>query len=127
MGPSSKAAAPDRLIQFCGANCRQCDTYRGFLGGNERGLVNPETGYRCCWLPADHGWWASLGRDCPIKTCCERRAILFCGECEQFSDCDRMEAFYAQPGYEALRRRMFDALRKLTEGAEGPVLGDDVS
>jgi hypothetical protein len=46
MTPVSK-----QLIRFCGADCSNCDAYKRFLAGDESGLVNPETNYRCCWLP----------------------------------------------------------------------------
>ncbi len=100
-------AALERLIRFCGADCSTCDTYRRFLEGDESGLVNRETGYRCCWLPGDY----PRGRDCPIRMCCEERGVRFCGECDLFEDCARMRRFYAQPGYDELRRRMLDIVR----------------
>ena len=95
---------PKRLIRFCGADCSNCDTYERFLAGDESGLVNPENDYRCCWLPKDY----TKGRDCPIRTCCEEKGILFCGECGQFEQCVTMKEFYSQPGYDELRRRMFE-------------------
>jgi hypothetical protein len=95
---------PGRLIRFCGADCGRCDSYKHFLAGDESGLVNPETDYRCCWLPKDYPG----GRDCPIRACCEEKGILFCGECGQFEGCVRMREFYSQPGYGELRRRMLD-------------------
>jgi hypothetical protein len=92
-----------RPIRFCGADCSKCDAYQRFLAGDEGGLVNPETNYRCCWLPKDY----PKGRDCPIRTCCEEKGVLFCGECSQFEECVRMQEFYSQPGYDELRSRMF--------------------
>jgi hypothetical protein len=99
---------PERLVRFCGADCSNCETYERFLAGDGGGVVNPETGYRCCWLPEDY----PRGRDCPIRVCCEERGILFCGMCGQLEECARMEAFYAQPGYDRLRRRMFDEIER---------------
>jgi hypothetical protein len=32
--------------------------------------------------------------------------------CGQLEECARMEAFYAQPGYDRLRRRMFDEIER---------------
>jgi hypothetical protein len=60
---------PKRLIRCCGADCSNCDVYKRFLAGDESGLANPETSYRCCWLPKDY----PKGRDCPIRTCCEEK------------------------------------------------------
>ena len=99
-----ESMAPERLIRYCGADCSQCDTYQRFLLGDAGGVVNPETQYRCCWLPRDY----SQGRDCPIRTCCEDKEIVFCGQCRQFETCDTMQAFYAQPGYEKLRAKMLE-------------------
>jgi hypothetical protein len=73
--------------------------------------VNSETGYRCCWLPESY----PEGRDCPIRVCCEERDVLFCGACAQLEQCTRMEEFYTQPGYDELRRRMFDEIRRRKE------------
>jgi hypothetical protein len=98
----------ERLIRFCGADCRDCEPYRDFLAGVETGLVNPETRYRCCWLPDDY----PEGRDCPIKACCDEKGVLFCGECSQFETCARMNEFYAQPGYDRLRRRMLEEVAR---------------
>jgi len=95
---------PQRLIRFCGADCSNCDTYKHFLAGDETGLVNPETNYRCCWLPEDY----PRGRDCPIKTCCEEKEILFC----EIEECARMKEFYSKPGYDKLRRRMLEEVAK---------------
>jgi hypothetical protein len=97
---------PDRLIRFCGADCSSCETYRHLLAGDASGLVNPKTQYRCCWLPADY----PEGRDCPIRTCCEEKGHLFCGECDQFEGCTRMSEFYSQPGYDECRKRMFEEI-----------------
>ncbi|MGD8245046.1 MAG: DUF3795 domain-containing protein [Anaerolineae bacterium] len=102
---------PERLVRFCGADCSNCETYQRFLAGDERGVMDPETGYRCCWLPESY----AEGRDCPIKACCEQRGILFCGVCDQFEQCARMEEFYAQPGYDALRRRMVEEIERRKE------------
>ena len=104
--------APRRLVRFCGADCGHCDTYRLFLAGDASGLVNRETGYRCCWLPAHY----REGRDCPIKTCAEQHGVAYCGACSQFDQCERMQAFYAQPGYDALRERMLQAVHRMAEG-----------
>ena len=95
-----------RLIRFCGSDCSACDKYKRFLADDESGLVNPENNYRCCWLPKDY----PRGRDCEIRTCCEEKGIAFCGECGQFEGCARMTEFYSKPGYDALRRRMFDEI-----------------
>ena len=95
---------PNRLIRFCGVDCSACDTYKRFLAGDETGLVNPENDYRCCWLPKDY----PRGRDCPIRICCDEKGIRFCGECGQFEGCGRIQGFYAQPGYDALRNRMLE-------------------
>jgi hypothetical protein len=35
---------------------------------------------------------------------------LFCAECDQFGQCELAATFYAQPGYEALKKRMFDVV-----------------
>ncbi len=99
-------AARVPLIRPCGADCSQCETYARFLAGEHGGLVNLETGYRCCWLPPDY----PEGQDCPIFACSERHQVTFCGECPEFQHCARMRAFYAQPGYETLRRRMLEAM-----------------
>ena len=103
---------PKRLIRFCGADCGGCETYKGLLAGDETGLVNPETGYRCCWLPKDY----PRGRDCEIRTCCEEQGVSYCGQCDRFDGCARMEAFYSQPGYDALRARMLEAMHELEAG-----------
>lgn len=99
---------PKRLIRFCGADCGQCASYERFLAGDTSGLVNPETEYRCCWLPADY----PQGRTCAIAACCEGRGLSFCARCDQFNRCEIVEAFYAQPGYERLRERMLEALNR---------------
>jgi hypothetical protein len=96
--------APERFIRFCGADCSDCDTYKHFLAGDESGLVNPETDFRCCWLPKDY----PKGRDCWIRICCEEKGILLCGECDQFEECVRIEEFYAKPGYDELRKRALE-------------------
>jgi len=107
-----KSQKPERLVRFCGADCSNCDTYKRFLAGDGSGLVNAETNYRCCWLPEDY----PEGMDCPIKKCCEEKGILFCGECRQFEECIRMKKFYSKPGYDELRRRMFEEIvRRKTE------------
>jgi hypothetical protein len=98
--------SPKCLIRFCGADCRNCDQYKRFLEGDASGLVNPENDYRCCWLPKDY----PRGRDCEIRTCCEDKGIMFCGECGQFEECTRMNEFYAKPGYDELRRRMLQQI-----------------
>jgi hypothetical protein len=98
---------PKRLVRFCGADCGDCDTYKGFLAGDETGLVNPENNYRCCWLPKDY----PRGKDCEIRMCCEEKGILYCGECIQFEGCTTMEVFYSKPGYDALRMRMLEAVQ----------------
>jgi hypothetical protein len=105
---SDKGPLPRRLIRFCGADCSQCETYRRFLAGDASGVVNPETGYRCCWLPKNY----SKGRDCPIRECCGEKGLLFCGECAQFQECTRMAEFYAQSGYDKLRERMLEEVAK---------------
>ena len=64
--------------------------------------MNPETGYRCCWLPRDY----PQGQDFPIRVCCEEKGILLCGECDGLEDCERMAQFYSRPGYDALKSRM---------------------
>lgn len=99
---------PTRLIRFCGSDCSNCDSYKRFMMGDESGLVNIETNYRCCWLPRDY----PRGKDCEIRACCEEKGILFCGECGQFEGCIRMKVFYSKPGYDTLRRRMLDEVKK---------------
>ena len=99
---------PERLIRFCGADCSHCDTYKRMLAGDEGGLVNTESGYRCCWLLRDY----PRGKDCPIRTCCEEHNVLFCGECDQFEECARMKAFYSKPGYDELRTSMFEEMAR---------------
>lgn len=99
---------PDDMIRFCGADCSDCEAHRRFRAGDESWLVNPETGYRCCWLPRDY----ARGHDCPIRLCCEERSIRFCGVCDEFDTCDRMAAFYARPGYHRLRERMLQIVRQ---------------
>ena len=106
-----KDLLPKQSIRFCGSDCSDCDTFQRFLAGDERGVVNAENDYRCCWLPKDY----PRGRDCPIRTCCEEKGILFCGECEQFEACARMIEFYAQPGYDVLRARMLAEVAKRKE------------
>ena len=107
-----------RLIRFCGSDCSDCETYKRFLRGDESGLVNPENQYRCCWLPQDY----PAGRDCEIRMCCEEKRIRLCGECDQFEGCTRMKEFYAKPGYDALRTRMLEEVRK--RGGDGSLLVD---
>ena len=107
--------APERLIRYCGADCSQCDTYERFLRGDAGGVVNPETLYRCCWLPQDY----PQGKDCPIRTCCDEQEILLCGECKQFEACDSIRAFYAQPGYDKLRMRMLQEVARRQAGEVG--------
>ena len=68
--------------------------------------MNPETEYRCCWLPKDY----PQGRDCPIRVCCEGKGLLLCGECGEFEGCARMRDFYGQPGYDKLRKRMLERI-----------------
>jgi hypothetical protein len=102
---------PKRLIRFCGADCSNCDTYRYFMAGDESGLVNPETNYRCCWLPKNY----PKGRDCPIRVCCEEKGVLFCGACGQFEECARMKEFYSKPGYDELKRRMLEEVARRGE------------
>jgi hypothetical protein len=97
---------PKRLVRFCGADCGGYDTYHCFLAGDENALVNSENDYRCCWLPNSY----EKGRDCPIRVCCEERGVLFCGECDELEGCERMEAFYSQPGYDEAKRRMFEEI-----------------
>lgn len=104
---------PRRLVRFCGADCSQCATYLAFQAGDTSRLVNPENQYRCCWLPKDY----PEGRDCPIRVCCDARGLLLCGECAEFEGCDRMRAFYAQPGYDELRNRMLHLARMLEQTA----------
>jgi len=108
---TNESLMPDRLVRFCGADCGNCDTYRNFLAGDEGGLVNPDNQYRCCWIPKDY----PKGRDCEIRTCCEERGILFCGECSQFEECVRMEEFYSQPGYNECKERMFEEIAERTQ------------
>jgi hypothetical protein len=99
---------PKRFIQFCGSDCSQCRTYQRFLAGDESGVVNAESQYRCCWLPKDY----PRGHDCVFRTCCEEKGIMFCGECDQFAECVRVREFYSQPGYDELRKRMLDAITR---------------
>jgi len=101
---SDKSPLPERLVRFCGADCANCDAYKRFLVGDDSKVMNPETNYRCCWLPKSY----PKGIDCPIKACCDEKGILFCGECAQFEQCARMAEFYAQPGYDKLRSRMLE-------------------
>jgi hypothetical protein len=107
-----ESMVPERLIRYCGADCSQCDTYRRFLTGDTGGVVNPETQYRCCWLPRDY----PQGRDCPIRICCDEQAVSLCGQCGQFEECDRMRAFYAQPGYDRLRAKMLEEVARRRPG-----------
>ena len=111
----AESTSAERLIRYCGADCSQCDTYKRFLTGDASGVVNPESQYRCCWLPKDY----PRGRDCPIRTCCDEKGILLCGECEQLEVCDRMQAFYAQPGYDKLRVRMLEEVARRRAGERG--------
>jgi hypothetical protein len=97
--------------RFCGADCSNCDTYKHLLAGDESGLVNPESGYRCCWLPKDY----PRGRDCPIRACCEEKGILLCGECDQFEVCATMKEFYSRPGYDKLRTRMLELVAAMRQ------------
>jgi hypothetical protein len=94
----------ERRVRFCGVDCNSCSTYLAFQAGDTGKLVNPETRYRCCWLPREY----PEGRDCPIRLCCEGKGLLLCGECAQFDRCTRMRAFYGQPGYDWLRKRMLE-------------------
>ena len=102
---------PERLVRFCGADCSNCETYKGFLNGDESGLVNLETNYRCCWLLRDY----PKGKDCEIRTCCEEKGILFCGECSRFEECVRMKEFYSKPGYDKLKKKMLEEIKKNIE------------
>jgi len=89
---------------FCGVDCSNCDTYRRFLAGDESGVVNSENNYRCCWLPRDY----PRGRDYPIRTCCEEKGLLLCGECNEFERCIIIREFYSKPGYDKIRKRMIE-------------------
>jgi hypothetical protein len=102
-----KIRPPDRLIRFCGADCSNCNTYKRFQEGDESGLVNIKNNYRCCWLPKDY----PKGKDCEIRACCEEKGILFCGMCDQFEECATMKDFYSKPGYDKLKKRMFEEAR----------------
>jgi hypothetical protein len=93
-------------------DCGQCETYQGYLAGGTGGLVNPDTQYRCCWLPTDY----PEGRDCPIRECCEGKGLTLCGECAQFEVCPTLRDFYDQPGYDALRQRMREAVAAKKRG-----------
>ncbi|MGD2104446.1 MAG: hypothetical protein PVJ55_04940, partial [Anaerolineae bacterium] len=84
MSDRVEIAALERLVRCCGADCGQCETYVLFMNGDVSGLVNRQTGYRCCWLPSDY----QDGRVCPIAACCEGRGLLFCAECDQFGQCE---------------------------------------
>jgi hypothetical protein len=98
-------------VRFCGADCSGCEAYRRFLAGDESGLVNPESGYRCCWLPRDY----PQGRDCPIRTCCEEKGVRFCGECDRFERCVTIQEFYSKPGYDELKANM---LKEMARGRD---------
>ena len=106
---------PKRLVMFCGSECSRCEAYERFLAGDESGLLNPETQYRCCWLPKSY----PRGIDCSIRICCEEKGIRFCGECDQFEGCARIGAFYSQPGYDALRKRMLAEVARKQGGGNG--------
>lgn len=93
-------------MRFCGSDCSQCSTHQRFLAGDETGVVNTESQYRCCWLPKDY----PRGRDCPFRTCCEEKGILLCGECSEFETCVQAAEFYSQPGYDQLKKRMLEAM-----------------
>jgi len=108
---------PERLVRFCGADCSSCETYKRFLKGDESGLVNFETNYRCCWLPKDY----PRGKDCEIRTCCEEKRLLFCGECGQFEKCVRMKKFYSKLGYDKLKKRMIDEVEKMHARKKKPI------
>jgi hypothetical protein len=99
---------PARFIQYCGADCRECDTYQRFIRGEDVTLCDREQKYRCCWLPDDY----PRGGDCYIKACCVKRHVSFCGACAQFAECATMKEFYAQPGYDVLKKRMLEQLKK---------------
>ncbi len=109
---TNESLMPDRLIRFCGADCGHCDRYKHFLAGDESVLVDPDDQYRCCWLPRDY----PRGRGCEIRMCCEERGILFCGECGQFEECARMDAFYSQLGYEECKKRMLEEVTRKNDG-----------
>ena len=51
----------------CGINCSKCE-YKETKGC--KGCVN-----------IDKPFW---GENCPVKSCCESKALLHCGECEAF-------------------------------------------
>jgi len=55
-----------------------------------------------------------------MKACCDRQGVRFCGQCDRSHECDQMQAFYAQPGYEALRRRMLDATERAARRGDQP-------
>jgi hypothetical protein len=51
--------------------------------------------------------------------CCDEKGMSLCGECERFETCDRMQAFYGQPGYDRLRARMLeDVARRRANGGD---------
>lgn len=99
---------PECLVRFCGSDCSACDAYTRYLAGDDSKVMNPETKYRCCWLPKNY----PKGIDCPIRACCDEKGIRFCGECAQFEHCSRMAEFYAQPGYDKLRSRMLEEVAR---------------
>jgi hypothetical protein len=101
-------ASPEQPVRYCGADCTRCETHVRLLAGDTSGVVNEETGYRCCWLPSSY----PEGRDCPIKACCQRRGLDMCGACDEFPRCDLLRPFYAQPGYDALRERVIQLVRE---------------
>jgi hypothetical protein len=106
-----KGGAPRRIVRYCGADCGSCGTYQRFLTGDESDVVNSQTGYRCCWLPEGY----PEGRDCPIKQCCEAEGVLYCGMCSEMERCTRMDAFYSQPGYDALKQRMLREVERVRQ------------
>lgn len=110
-----KVILSKRPILFCGSDCSQCNTYKQFLAGDESRVVNVENQYRCCWLPKDY----PSGRDCPFRMCCEDKGIMFCGECDQFETCEKVEEFYSQPGYDKLKIEMFEEIERRQETTKG--------
>ena len=105
LGPPTSLEQP---IRHCGADYTGRKTYVRVLAGDQSRLVNADTGCRCCWLPPSY----PEGRDCPINSCCVGRGLDLCGECDAFPGCELLRPFYAQPGYDALRDRVIQAIRE---------------
>lgn len=59
----------------CGIDCSKCE-------------YKESAGCKGC-LVIDKPFW---GENCPVKSCCENKSLLHCGECKTFP-CDLLNSF----------------------------------